>query len=147
MKLTSSALADGGTVPAQFTCDGVGGSPPLEWKGVPRGAEELALLVEDPDAPGGTFVHWILFGIDPGTRSIAAGQKPAGAKQGQNGFSNTDWGGPCPPKGDESHRYVFTLYALSKPLDLAEGASGGDVRSAIDAAAISKGTLTATYGR
>src|SRR6266542_2686441 len=97
--LTSPAFADRETIPERFTCDGDDISPPLEWSGIPDAAAELALLVEDPDAPGATFVHWVLFGLDPTTDGLAEGSVPPEAKNGLTSFGKTGYGGPCPPRG------------------------------------------------
>jgi Raf kinase inhibitor-like YbhB/YbcL family protein len=149
--LGSPAFAAGGDLPKPFTCDGAGTSPPLEWSRVPKRARELAILVEDPDAPGGTFVHWSIWGIPAGVRALQANVQAsaatAGLQQGKNGFGDVGYGPPCPPKGDSPHRYVFTLYALSQTLPVANGASGEDVRNAIGEVAIAKGEITAKYGR
>jgi Raf kinase inhibitor-like YbhB/YbcL family protein len=143
----SSAFRDGGTLPRRFTCDGSRTAPPLEWSGLPVGTAELALVVDDPDAPGGTFVHWTLFGIDSRANHLVSGKLPPGARQGTNGFGGQGYGAPCPPRGDRPHRYVFTLYALSRRAGLREGASTGEVRGAIAKAVIGQGRLTATYVR
>src|SRR5688500_9604739 len=111
IQLSSPAFADGETIPDRFTCDGDDISPPLEWSGIPDDAAELALLVEDPDAPGGTFVHWVLFGLDPKISGLAEGSVPPEAKNGLTSFGKTRYGGPCPPSGDPPHRYVFFLTA------------------------------------
>src|SRR6266536_2230915 len=127
--LSSTAFAEGDDIPRRYTCDGENVSPPLSFAGVPADSQDLALLVEDPDAPGGTFVHWVAWGIDPGQPHIAAGAPTPGS--GKNGFGGTGYRGPCPPAG-KPHRYVFTVYALSAPLDLAAGASADALRQAID---------------
>jgi Raf kinase inhibitor-like YbhB/YbcL family protein len=145
LRVSSPAFRDGGTVPARFTCDGENVSPPLRWAGVPAKARELAVLVEDPDAPGGTFVHWAAFGIDPSRRGLGEGD--AVPREGKNSFGDEDYGGPCPPEDDEPHRYVFAVYALSDRLALNGGASPDGVRSAIGRVALARGTLTASYGR
>ena len=112
MSLSSPAFTDGGTIPRQFTCEGADQSPPLAWSGVPAGTTTLSLVVEDPDASNGTFVHWTVSGIPPSTASIAAGQVPAGASQGRNTRGATRYTGPCPPSG-QTHHYLFTLKALA----------------------------------
>jgi Raf kinase inhibitor-like YbhB/YbcL family protein len=145
--LTSRAFPDGGTIPKRYSCDGDGVSPPLAWKGVPDGARELALLVEDPDAPGGTFVHWVLFKIPADANGLAEGDVPAGARQGENSAGKAAYAGPCPPKGDAPHRYVFTLYGLKSGLDLANGAPADDVRAAVAKAALVRGQLVGRFGR
>jgi Raf kinase inhibitor-like YbhB/YbcL family protein len=107
LELTSSAFPAGGRIPVRFTCDGEEVAPPLAWRGVPGRARSLALLMEDPDAPGGTFVHWTLFDIPPDARGLAAGRTPGGARAGENSFGDAGYGGPCPPEGDAPHRYVL----------------------------------------
>ena len=142
--VSSSAFADGGKIPRRHTCDGADVSPPLAFSGLPSGVRELALLVEDPDAPKGTFVHWVAWGID-GTRPVLAeGEAPAGS--GTNDFGRAGYGGPCPPRGP-AHRYVFTVFALSRPTGLRAGASAADLRSAIDGAVLAEGSLTGRYAR
>ena len=147
IRLTSSAFEPDATIPREFTCDGEEVSPPLAWTGVPADARSLALLVEDPDAPGGTFVHWTVFGMAPDTEAIEAGRVPAGAREGENSFGDEGYGGPCPPEDDPPHRYVFTLYALRSDPGLEAGASPRDVRDAVADAAIARGQLTGRYGR
>jgi Raf kinase inhibitor-like YbhB/YbcL family protein len=140
--LSSPAL--GATVPRRFTCDGAGTSPPLRWSGAPAKAAELVLVVQDPDAPGGTFVHWTGFGIP----AAPSGTIPAGAhlRSGRNSTGHSGWTPPCPPRGDAPHRYEFSLYALAEPSGLAVGAEPVDVRDALTGA-LARGTLTARYGR
>ena len=144
LRLTGS-FTDGGTIPRRFTCDGAGTSPPLSWSRVSARARSLALLVEDPDAPGGTFVHWTLWDIPRSANFFVEGETPKGARQGEASSGKTGWAPPCPPSG--THRYVFTLYELSKPLGLEEGAGPEDVRAAVAKLAIARGTLTGRYGR
>jgi Raf kinase inhibitor-like YbhB/YbcL family protein len=144
--LESSAI-QGRLFPKQFTCDGDNLRPPLEWSSVPGDAASLALTLEDPDAPGGTFVHWTMFGIDPEVDSLAPGEIPEGASEGKNSFGDVGYGGPCPPKGSSPHKYVITLYALKRPLALGKGASPKQVLAEIGKTAIARGQLAATYGR
>jgi Raf kinase inhibitor-like YbhB/YbcL family protein len=145
--LTSPAFQKNDTIPARFTCDGQAVSPPLEWSDVPKDAKELALLVTDPDAPGGSFVHWTVYRIDPQAKGTPEGGLPRGAKQGKNSAGKVGYAAPCPPKGDDAHRYVFAVYALDKQLRLAEGATPDEVQSAIDRVALARGQLIAKYGR
>jgi Raf kinase inhibitor-like YbhB/YbcL family protein len=145
IELTSSAFANGAAIPRAYTCDGKGDSPPLAWSGVPDGARELVLVVEDPDAPGGTFVHWTLFKVAPSTTEIAAGGVPKGAAQGENSAGDDAWTGPCPPKGE--HRYRFTIYALRAASGLDEGAKPDAVRAAIGGRALGSGRLEGRYAR
>ncbi|MGW7382868.1 YbhB/YbcL family Raf kinase inhibitor-like protein [Streptomyces sp. NPDC054794] len=145
--VTSPAFTDGGTIPRRYTCDGEDVSPPLAFSGVPADTAALALLVEDPDAPHGTFTHWVAWGIDPHTTALTTGQTPPGATQGRNGFRKSGYGGPCPPKGDKPHRYVFSVYASDRPLGLAADATPDDVRRALSGHTLATGTLTGRYGR
>jgi Raf kinase inhibitor-like YbhB/YbcL family protein len=146
--LASDAFESGDRIPIRYTCDGDDISPPLRWSGIPAEAAELALLVEDPDAPRGTFVHWLLWGLDAQKISeLAEGSVPEGSREGTNGMGRTGWGGPCPPPGDSPHRYIFTLFALDKPLDLPEGASARELRDAMEGAILAQGELMGTYGR
>jgi Raf kinase inhibitor-like YbhB/YbcL family protein len=145
LRVTSPAFDNGQTIPKRYTCDGDGVSPPLAFRGVPARARELALIVEDRDAD--RFVHWTVLRIPPETTTIPEGKTPPGSIETENSFGDSGWGGPCPPEDDEPHRYVFALYALSRPLGLDEDASPDEVRSAIRGAAIARGTLTGEYGR
>jgi Raf kinase inhibitor-like YbhB/YbcL family protein len=145
IRLRSPAFTAGGTIPRLYTCDGADVSPPLRWSGVTGQARELALLVEDLDA--GRFVHWSLLGIPPSATGLRQGSVTTGAVQTTNGFGGRRWGGPCPPKGEGAHHYVFALYALDKRLGLGGGASADAVRNAVAAHALARGTLTATYER
>jgi Raf kinase inhibitor-like YbhB/YbcL family protein len=145
MRLASTAFDDGGTIPRRFTCSGEDVSPPLEIRGLPQDARELALIVEDPDAD--RFVHWSVVGISSEAASFETGRVPAGAVQTKNGFGDAKWGGPCPPEGDEPHRYTFVIYALDATLGLGADASADEVRDAIDEHALGRGTLTGKFGR
>ncbi len=116
MKLTSPVFDDGDFIPAKYTCDGENVSPPLEISDVPEDTQSLVLIVDDPDAPAGDWVHWTIWNIDPGTKEISEGNVPAGAMQGSTDFGNNKYGGPFPPSG--THRYQFKLYALDTILDL-----------------------------
>ena len=147
IELTSSAFEAGGRIPTKYTCSGKEISPPLAWADVPAGTKSLALLVEDPDAPGGTFTHWTVYGIPPTVHKIAQGTAPSGSTQGENSFGDDKYGGPCPPKGDEAHHYVFNLYALRADPKLEPGAKPDDVRGAIKKQAIGRGSLIGTFKR
>jgi Raf kinase inhibitor-like YbhB/YbcL family protein len=147
IKLTSPAFGKNDTIPKEFTCDGQNTSPPLEWSNVPKESKELALLVEDPDAPSGNFVHWTVYGIDPALRATTVAAVPEGGTEGENSAGKKGYTGPCPPEGDDPHRYVFALYALDEATGLAAGASPDDVRTALDRSAIARGQLIAKYGR
>lgn len=144
--VTSAAFFDGETVPQQYTCDGADVSPPLDVSGIPSDAAELALIMEDPDAPGGTFVHWVLWGVDGAVTSLPEGGVPDGAVHGSTSFGGNHYGGPCPPPGDP-HRYIFTVYALSEAPNLEPGASADELRAAIDGSVLAEGSLTGMYGR
>ena len=144
MTLSSPAFGGGAAIPRRFTCDGANASPPLRWSRPPAGARSLALLMEDPDAPGGTFVHWTAYGLAARAGGLEAGQRAP--REGTNSFGDRGYGGPCPP-GGQTHRYVFTVYALRSPLALPAGAEPGDVRAAIAKSAVARGQLTGRYGR
>src|SRR3989338_3475292 len=116
MKIESPAFEQNGMIPTVHTCDGADTSPPLVWRGVPEGTRSLVLVVDDPDAPVGTWTHWLVWNIDPVAAGTAAGQVPVGGIQGRNDFGRNVWGGPCPQGG--SHRYFFKLFALHAILDL-----------------------------
>jgi len=118
--LESSAFKLNSLIPDEFTCHGKNSSPPLAWEHIPPNTQSLALVVTDPDAPAGTWTHWVVFNIPASVHQLdAAGPLPKGAVQAQNSWGSSDYRGPCPPMG--MHRYVFTLYALDKPLSLNEG--------------------------
>jgi len=145
--LTSPAFAPGGSIPRAFTCDGANTSPPLRFSPAPAGTAALALTVVDQDAPGGSFTHWVVFDVPPRTVALAQGSLPGGSRQGRNDFGRARYGGPCPPRGDPPHRYVFTLYALSRRIGLANGSSTGTVEAAVMRGAIATGRLIGRYGR
>ena len=146
LDLTSTAFTEGGAIPRVHTCDGANQSPPLAWSGVPGGTAELVLTVEDPDAPNGTFVHWLLYGVPPTVTSLPAGGD-GGGKGGENSSGKRGYLGPCPPRGSQ-HRYIFTLAALRRPSGLPEGATAAQVRSAASSdAVVGQGKLTGVYGR
>ena len=151
MQLTSTAFTEGAAIPAKHTCDATNVSPPLKWSGVPAGARSLALIADDPDAPGGTWVHWVLYDLPPGTaelpEDLAKSQYVAGgAKQGLNDFRHLGYGGPCPPRG-KPHRYFFKLYALVVVLDLKPGATKKDVEHAMEKHVLAQAQLMGTYQR
>ena len=120
IELSSPAFAPGGPIPRLYTCDGRDVSPPLRWSHVPQGAEHLSLVMRDPDAPGGNFIHWQLEGISPTIDAIRAGRTPPGARAGRNGFGTAGYRGPCPPSGP-AHHYVITLSATAGRALLASG--------------------------
>ncbi len=151
IRLSSSAFEQGHTIPARHTCDGEDVSPPLRWEHVPSNAISLALICDDPDAPAGTWTHWLIYDIPPEIDTLAEGipadeMLPFGARQGQNSFGRIGYGGPCPPRGS-SHRYFFTLYALDTRLDLPPGASKQAVQAALDGHVVGEGQLMGVYQR
>lgn len=145
--LSSPAFRPGATIPRSYTCTGEGRLPPLRWTRPPAGTRELALLVEDPDARGGTFVHWLVLGLSSTSRGLPAGTRPATLRQGRASSGRVGYEPPCPPAGTRPHRYLFALYALRRPLGLGLGASPAAARRAIDHAAIARGVLVGRYGR
>jgi Raf kinase inhibitor-like YbhB/YbcL family protein len=149
IRLTSPVMKAGGSVPELYTCDGADVSPPLAWRGVPKEAKSLALIVEDPDADGGnkTFVHWTMYDVEPKFLGVEEGYVPPKAKEGENSFGRKLYNGPCPPSGDQPHRYQFALYALKAPTGLDAGASPSDVRDKIEQLRIARGVLEVSYSR
>ena len=145
LRLESPAFGDGGEIPERFSCDGDDVSPALSWRGVPSGTAELALVMEDPDAD--RFVHWTVLGIPATITRFEEGRIPAGAVETENSFGERGWGGPCPPEGEEPHRYVFALYAVRRQLGLGRDASPDEVRDALAGAGLARGTLTGRFGR
>ena len=151
MNLTSSAFAAEGTIPKKYTCDGQDVSPPLTWSGAPASVQSFALIADDPDAPVGTWVHWVLYDLPGGTKELAENvpkqeQLPNGARQGRNDFRKIGYGGPCPPPG-KPHRYYFKLYALDKKLDLKPGATKAQLESAMQGHILAQGELMGRFGR
>jgi len=144
MKLTSPAFANNGAIPSEHTCDGNDLSPQLVISDVPASAKSLALVMDDPDAPVGTWDHWIVFNIAPSTKQLAKGTEPQGVA-GRNSWGRTGYGGPCPPSG--THRYFFKLYALDTKLSLAEGSTKKDLERAMQGHIIAQAQLMGTYKR
>jgi Raf kinase inhibitor-like YbhB/YbcL family protein len=150
IKLTSTAFKEGEPIPRAYTCDGINISPPLEWSGVPKAARTLAIVADDPDAPGGTWVHWVLYNLLaeniglvenlPVTDKLAAG-----GFQGTNDFQKLGYGGPCPPSG--THHYYFRIYALDSELPLKAGATKAELLKAIEGHIVMQGQLMGTYRR
>jgi hypothetical protein len=123
MKLVSTAFANEETIPTRFTCEGDDISPPLSWSGFPKDTKSLALILDDPDAPMGTFTHWLLYNIPTNLSELEEGislskKLPEGIREGFNDFGNQGYGGPCPPRNKGAHRYYFRLYALNQALEL-----------------------------
>lgn len=144
MKLTSSAFEHNQNIPSKYTCDADDINPPLSIMEVPEGTKSLALLVDDPDAPVGDWVHWLVWNISPTTTEIAENNVPAGI-EGTTDFDRTGWGGPCPPSG--THRYFFKLYALDTELDLDASARKADFLSTIESHVLEKTELIGLYQR
>lgn len=146
MKITSSAFTDGGAIPAMYGCQGDGVNPPLAIAEVPAETQTLALVVDDPDAPGGTFDHWVLWNLAASTREIPENWEPEpGVSVGANGAGKKSWYPPCPPSG--THHYHFKLYALDKKVDLAEGSSKADLESAMQGHTVAQAELVGTYSK
>lgn len=151
LMLASPAFPPGGMIPSEYTCNGADISPPLAWSGEPAGTRSLVLIVEDPDAPSGTFRHWTVFDIPPGRHGLVAGYGPnrpvAGFRQARNDFGGLGYGGPCPPPGPP-HHYRFRLLAISRPsLDLSASATASEVLRAAQPYMIQQAELTGTYQR
>jgi len=150
INIESSAFEANEMIPTKFTCDGADQSPPLRWNGVPSEAQSLTLIVDDPDAPGRTFVHWIVYDLSPDVKELAAAI-PAdeslsdGGTQGKNDFRAIAYGGPCPPSG--THRYRFQLYALDTRLNLSSGKTKADLVAAMDGHILGFGELIGLYTR
>jgi hypothetical protein len=151
MQVTSSAFKEGTSIPLTYTCDGKDVSPALEWSGFPENTMSFALICDDPDAPRGTWTHWVLVDLPPSTAKLPEGV-PAektlenGAKQGVNDFGKIGYGGPCPPRG-KPHRYLFKVYALDARLDVEAGATKGQVEAAMKGHILAEGRTVGTYAR
>jgi len=146
--LTSSAFTEGGAIPSVYTCEGKDLSPPLAWTDPPAGTNSLALISDDPDAPGKTWVHWVLYNLPPSTRRLPEAfpsdeERPDGARQGTTDFGRVGYGGPCPPSG--THRYFFKLYALDAMLPLAPGATKPQLEAAMKGHLLAEAQLMGTY--
>ena len=151
MKLTSTAFKMETSIPKQYTGDGADRSPPLHWSEPPAGTKSLTLICDDPDAPRGTWVHWVLFNLPPSARDLEEGLSTTatlgnGAKQGKNDFGHIGYGGPAPPKG-KAHRYFFKVYALDISLDLPSGSTTAQLESAMKGHILAEGQLMGTYKR
>lgn len=155
LTFTSYPFEPGDSIPTEYTCEGADVSPPLAWGHVPGDAESLTLIVDDPDAPGQTFTHWVLFNLPPGETQLARdldldrhlGETEPSPVEGANDFGDTGYGGPCPPPGDGPHRYFFRLYALDTTLELGPGASKAQVTDAMDGHVLDETELLGTYER
>jgi len=144
-ELRSAAFADGAVIPRRHTCEGDDVSPPLSWSDPPEGTGSLALVVDDPDAPGGTFTHWLAWDIDPAAGELGEGQ-PA-PSEGRNDFGRVGYAGPCPPPGHGPHRYFHRLYALDEPLGVRPGADRAEVERTLDRHSLGTAELMGTYER
>jgi len=150
IKVKSTAFEDGGMIPRQYTCDGADVSPPLAWSSVPEGTKTIALICDDPDAPMGTWVHWVLFNLPVDVKELPENVPPqkrleTGAIQGTNDFGNIGYGGPCPPGG--THRYYFKLYGLDSEINLQAGATKGTLLKAMKGHILAEGQLMGKYKR
>ncbi|HWQ15935.1 MAG TPA: YbhB/YbcL family Raf kinase inhibitor-like protein [Roseiflexaceae bacterium] len=145
--LTSTTFSDSGMIPTECTCEGADRSPALQWGGAPLNTKSFALIMDDPDAPRGTFTHWVLFDIPAASQGLDAGQ-PAVGVAGVNDFQEPGYRGPCPPPGHGEHRYVFTLYALDvETLGLGQTARRVEVEGAMNGHVIGKAQLMGRYKR
>jgi Raf kinase inhibitor-like YbhB/YbcL family protein len=150
IKLTSAAFREGDYIPKKYTCDGENVSPPLEWGGIPAETKSIALICDDPDAPMGTWVHWVIFNIPSSTNKLSE-KIPSdkvledGATQGNNDFRKIGYGGPCPPDG--THRYFFKIYALDKRIELAPGATKAELLHEMNGHILAEGKLMGRYSR
>jgi Raf kinase inhibitor-like YbhB/YbcL family protein len=154
MDLTSPSFEDGQRIPDPHTYEAGNQPPELRWSGVPSDVVELVLTCEDPDAPSGTFVHWVAWGIDPGAGRLPSGDGPSNdrpdggrAVHGRNDFGESGYGGPAPPPGHGPHRYEFVLHGVREPVELDPGAGVEELRAAIEDRVVATATLTGTYER
>lgn len=150
LQITSPAFQQGGMIPARYTCDSSDVSPELHWEGAPAGTKSFALVCDDPDAPRGTWVHWVIFNIPPSQTSLRENVPPDaqladGTRQGTTDFRRTGYGGPCPPSG--VHRYFFKLYALDAMLDLKAGSTKAELMTAMEGHILAEAELMGKYSR
>lgn len=150
IRMTSAAFEAGGMIPIQYTCDGQDISPPLSWGDVPEGSASIALVCDDPDAPVGTWVHWVLFDLPPETRNLpenipAVENLENGGRHGTNDWHKLGYGGPCPPGG--THRYYFKIYALDKKTGLSEDSTKAQLLKAMEGHILAEGELMGRYKR
>ena len=143
LRLSSPAFIDGSRLPKRYTCDGSGEEPPMQAGTVPPSTSELVLVVSDPDAPGGTYVHLTRYDLSP----RGDGSVDHGGREGRNSAGKDGWAPPCPPEGDDPHRYVWSVYALRDPTGLPEGAEPREVVAELDEGVLASGTITAMYAR
>jgi len=152
MQLRSAAFTSGTTIPVEHTCEGRDVSPALSWSDLPQGTQSLALITDDPDAPAGTWVHWVMYDIPPSDSGLQASVPvgatlASGAKQGKNSSSRIGYSGPCPPRGHGRHRYFFKLYALDRKVDLAPSATKEELLRAMQGHILAEAQLMGTYSR
>ncbi len=150
VQLSSPAFEDGNTIPQKYSCDGDDISPALNWSELPGQTESIALIMDDPDAPVGSWIHWVLYDLPGGRTEIPenvpkSGQLPGGGTQGNNSWRRSGYGGPCPPGG--THRYFFKIYALDALLDVAPGATKEELLQAMEGHILDQGQLMGTYSR
>ncbi|MGA2507014.1 MAG: YbhB/YbcL family Raf kinase inhibitor-like protein [Chitinispirillaceae bacterium] len=150
IKVESQAFKHMQPIPAQYTCDGADISPPLSWSNVPAATKSIALIADDPDAPAGTWVHWVVYGLPPAADSLPenipkSDTLSGGGIQGKNDFRRIGWNGPCPPGG--THRYFFKIYALDTMLNLPAGKTKAEIEKAMKGHVLAKGELAGTYKR
>ena len=150
-ELTSDSFKPGEAIPKKHTCDGSDASPPLAWTESPAGTQSFALICDDPDAPAGTWVHWVVWDVPPSARSLPEAVSPSakledGTRQGTNDFKKTGYGGPCPPRG-APHRYFFKLYALDTVVGLAPGGSKAALEKGMQGHVLGQAELMGRYGR
>jgi Raf kinase inhibitor-like YbhB/YbcL family protein len=143
--LESSAFENARAIPSRHSCEDEDVSPPLRWSNVPEGTRSLALIVDDPDAPGGVFTHWLAWGMDPDADGLGEGE--SAPREGKNDFGTGGYRGPCPPPGHGRHRYVFRLYALDADPELPAGAAKAELEQAIDGHVLTIAELVGTYER
>ena len=151
LNLKSAAFTAGGPIPKKFTCDGPDVSPALTWTDPPAGTQSLSLIMDDPDAPVGTWVHWVLYDLPASARTLPEGvpkdnELPSGARQGRNDFRKIGYGGPCPPPGP-AHRYFFKLYALDAKTNLKPGATKAELEKALQGHILAQAELIGRYQR
>jgi Raf kinase inhibitor-like YbhB/YbcL family protein len=145
LTVSSPVFVNNGTIPAKYTCDGADISLPIRIGNVPAASRSMALIVDDPDAPVGTWVHWVVWNIDPGTREIGEGKVPTSGIEGRNDWGRNGYGGPCPPSG--AHRYYFRLYALDASLTLPSTTTKKELERAMDGHILARGQLIGIYKR
>jgi Raf kinase inhibitor-like YbhB/YbcL family protein len=145
LKISSPVFENNRFMPAKYSCDGMDVNPPLLIENVPTNTKSLALVVDDPDAPAGTWVHWVLWNINPDTKEIKENSIPSGAKQGLNDFRQHNYRGPCPPSG--THRYFFKLYAIDTVLNLNPDSTKADLESAMKGHIIEQAQIIGLYRR